>query len=207
MGQPTRSGAFTAAAVSVASLALVWGLVWANLPSKEELLSETAPPRRAAAAPPPAELDLTIPGVPSSSAPAGRPIEAGPSRPAVDRAADGAAARSESAQARQIMEIKCEAEMQRLCPDAAAGDAHRRCVEMRVDQIAPACQDTVRRRVVKWKSAVDYRTACQEDINRSCRHIQQPGDEGLLQCLQDHAQSVTDQCYQTLPKGKLLYQR
>jgi len=62
--QAEPSGKFTAIVASTIGLALVWTIVWAHLPSREELLSEE--PNLGAPAPPPVpELDLTIPGVPS----------------------------------------------------------------------------------------------------------------------------------------------
>ena len=56
------SGTSLAALASVVGLALVWSVVWANVPSWEELLSGQP---RVPAAPAVPELDLTIPGVPS----------------------------------------------------------------------------------------------------------------------------------------------
>lgn len=53
------AGKVTASLVSVVGLVLVWGIVWANLPSKDELLSAQSQPR-AAAVPVVPELDLTI---------------------------------------------------------------------------------------------------------------------------------------------------
>ena len=62
--QAEPQGKLTAIVVSTVGLALVWTIVWAHLPSREELLSER--PNLGAPAPPPVpELDLTIPGVPS----------------------------------------------------------------------------------------------------------------------------------------------
>lgn len=62
--QAEPSGKIIALVASTIGLALVWTIVWAHLPSREELLSKE--PNLGAPAPPPVpELDLTIPGVPS----------------------------------------------------------------------------------------------------------------------------------------------
>lgn len=189
MPSSSPSGSLTAAAVSVAGLALVWGLVWAHLPSKEELLSDV-PQVHPASPPVPAELDLTIPGVVSG--------------PSASTAPQRESTPPNLRQARQIAEMKCDAEIQHICPDHLPTDEYRRCVEHRASQVSPACTDSVQRRIVRWKTAATYETACLDDVVRYCRDIQ-PGDDQLVQCLQDHAQSLSDRCYQSLPKGTLHY--
>lgn len=56
------SGKALAGVASLIGLALVWSIVWANLPSREELLSEQP---AIPAVPAVLELDLSIPGVPA----------------------------------------------------------------------------------------------------------------------------------------------
>jgi hypothetical protein len=191
-----QSGKLTAAAVSVASLGLVWGLVWANLPSKGELLSETLPVRPVVPQAPP-ELDLTIPGV-SPSPP--------PDVPSQGAEPAGKAAGPEPVQAKQIAELKCDAEVQRVCPGDLTGEEHRQCMELRMAHMSPACREIARRQVVQWKVTSDYRAACLEDIAHHCPGMK-PGDEGLMPCLHVHAQALSNRCYQSLPKGALYYKR
>jgi hypothetical protein len=182
-------------------LILVWGIVWANLPSKYELLS--GQPRGAApAVPPVVELDLSIPGVPPSSVRTGRPNPEGLSGPGRGRefAATG------NAHARQIAEVKCEAEVQQACPESLDGEERRRCVAQRMKQFPPFCQQIVRRRVVRWKAAEGYKAACAEDLKRFCP-MAELGEGPLVQCLQEHAQDISEPCYQSLPKGQLLLRR
>ena len=45
--------------------------------------------------------------------------------------------------------------------------------------------------------------ACAEDVKHFCQDAQ-PRDGQVLQCLQDHVQELSDECYATLPKGELL---
>jgi hypothetical protein len=200
------SGKVTASLVSVFGLVIVWGIVWANLPSKDELLSAQQQPLVAV----PSvvqELDLTIPGV-STSQPTGVPTHEGAERSGVS----GQPATSETrgafqhpgdARTRQIAEVKCDAEVQQFCPDSLAGEERRRCVAQRMKRLPPACQQIVRQRMVRWKEAEGYKAACAEDVKRVCQGVEQ-GDGRLLQCLQEHAQDISEGCYQSLPKGHLL---
>ena len=217
MSRQDQSGKFTASAVSVAGLALVWGVVWANLPSKGELLSAPAIQIRPAGSEPAApELDLTIPGVPALPESGGVPQTGGAGSvtvsPMEEKKSDapiiaerlGDSANVIDARAKQVAEIKCEAEIQQVCPESLTGDDRRQCVEARLKQVSVSCQQTIRRRLVRWKESHQSQAACLEDVKRYCRDVQ-PGEGRLVQCLQDHAQSVSDRCYQTLPKGKLLY--
>ena len=195
--QQASSGRVTARVVSVVGLCLVWGIVWANLPSKNELLSAQTQSAVDSASPVVPELDLSIPGVPS-----GR--RTGSAHLDNDRLPTIASQGISNAQrARQISEVKCEAEAQRRCPDSLTGSGHRRCIEQRMSEFSPSCQHFVHQRVVKWKQAEQYRFTCEEDIRRICPEID-ARDGRILQCLQGRAQDISEPCYQSLPKGQLL---
>lgn len=207
INQQEPSGKGIASVVSVVGLVLVWGIVWANLPSKDELLS--AQSKEHVVAPPvPPELDLTIPGVPpaplsNSSSHKGTEEAATVSSPnevAPESKSNGFA---DDMRARQIAEVKCEAEVQQVCPDSLTGEDRRRCVAQRMRQLAPVCQQIIRQQMVRWKEAEGYKVACLDDVKRMCRGVQ-PGEGRIRQCLQEHAQEISERCYQTLPKGQLL---
>jgi hypothetical protein len=192
--------------VTVVGLLLLWGLVWANLPSQDELRS--MPVKQGPATPPMAsDLDLSIPGVPSPSALLSGPAPGASSTTPDDRAPflAGSAEFTNLAgvHARQVAEVKCEAEVQQFCPENLTGDARRHCVERRMTQLTPLCRQIVRQRIVRWKDAEGYKLACLDDLQRLCPRIH-PGDGRILQCLQEHAQEVSDRCHQSLPKGHLL---
>jgi len=68
---------------------------------------------------------------------------------------------------------------------------------------APICQQIVRHRIVRWKEAEGYKAACTEDVKRVCLAVE-PGEGRILQCLQEHEQDISEACYRTLPKGRLL---
>ncbi len=208
------AGKVTASLVSVVGLVLVWGIVWANLPSKDELLSAQSQPR-AAAVPVVPELDLTIPGVPATP-PLSALHQEGAGRSTgtsvIDQPRSGRLAASETtgalsipsdARARQIAEVKCDADVQQFCPDSLTGEDRRRCVAQRMKQLPSVCQQIVRQRMVRWKEAEGYQVACAEDIKRVCRGVA-PGDGRILKCLHKRAQGVSESCYQSLPKGQLL---
>lgn len=200
------SGKVTASLVSVVGLVLVWCIVWANLPSKDELLSAQSQPRTAVAPVVP-ELDLTIPGV-STTQPTSAPHHEGAER----LAGSGELAASETTgafpipsdgRARQIAEVKCDAEVQQYCPDSLTGEDRRRCVAQRMKRLPLSCQQIVRQRMVRWKEAEGYKAACAEDLKRVCQGVE-PGDGRTLTCLQERAQDISEGCYQSLPKGHLL---
>jgi len=191
-----RFGNLITNSISVAGLLLVWTIIWANLPSKEELFSaqptsSTADVQRVP------ELDLTIPGV------SGQLTErsVGTGEAASVRRLDGVPVPSDS-RARQIAEMKCEAEVQQYCPDSLLGEDRRHCVVQRMRRLNPSCQQIVRQRLVHWTEAEGHKLACAEDVKRVCLTVQ-PGDGRILQCLQEHEQELSEGCYQSLPKGRL----
>jgi len=177
-------------------LILVWVIVWANLPSKEDLLSALST-TSSAERPRQAELDLTIPGVLRQSV---RGMT-GTGESSRGTAISGEAALQDS-RARQIAEVRCDAQVQELCPDTLIGDERRHCVMQRMRQFAQPCQQIVRQRMVRWKTADGYRVACAADAKRVCPAMEL-GEGRILACLQGHEQDLSDACYQTLPKGRL----
>lgn len=182
--------------VTVGGLSLVWAIVWANLPSKEELLSaQTASPP--VTMPPQPELDLTIPGV--LGQPTTNSIGSGE---ATSVTTLGGLSVPRDARARKIAEVKCDAEIQQFCPESLAGEDRRRCALQRVKRLNVSCQQIVQERLVRWKEADGYRAACVVDAKRFCRTVP-AGDGRLLQCLQEHEQDLSEGCYQSLPKGRL----
>jgi len=203
--------------VSLVSLALIWGIIWANLPSKEELLAAQPPPQISAPAPAEPVLDLTIPGVPSGSQ-RGVPPHEGAGRALLGPSRDGSRGEEEvphdgpavflnaDPRARQIAEVKCDAEVQQHCPESLTVEERRSCAVQRLNQFPPACQQIVRQWIVRWKEADGYKQACSDDVIRFCQGIQ-PGEGRILQCLQNHEQELSDRCYRTLPKGQLLLRR
>jgi hypothetical protein len=202
--QHSSSGNFSSI-VTILGLGLVWMTVVANFPSQEELTSDETPAQareaagRAASLSSPATLDLTIPISPPL------PSDAAIHRPndVRSRASDVEAwvTTGLDSSTSQATRLKCEAEIEQLCPESPDGSARTRCQEQRAKQLPPPCQSQLQERFVKWKE--DHSrlvAACDADIRRFCR-VLKPGSAEILQCLQSHGQEVSDRCYQTFPKG------
>lgn len=191
-----RSGKVLTSLVSVAGLVLVWTIIWANFPTKEELFSAQSTSSIAEAQRVP-ELDLTIPGV--TRQPAER--QAGTGEAGSVTTLGGLSVPRDS-RARQIAEVKCVAEVQQYCPDSLSGEDRRRCVKQSIKRLDPPCQQIVQQRLVRWREAEGYKLTCVEDVKRVCLTVQ-PSDGRILQCLQEHEQDLSEGCYQSLPKGHL----
>ncbi len=151
----------------------------------------------------PPTLDLTIPTSPPL------PSEAVLASPGDDRLRDSnietpIVTRLDS-RALQAGRLKCEADIEQLCPDSPDGAMRSRCLQQRATQLPPLCQRQLQQQFVKWKEDRSrVMEACDEDVKRFCRAMK-PGGGQILQCLQLHGQEVSDRCYQTLPKGTLFF--
>ena len=201
MAQRRSSSGFIAGTITLLGLGLVWVTVSANFPSQEELFSGEIPSEtyRAPGSPSslsaPPTLDLTIPISPPL------PSDAALSRPPVDAPA---VTRLEPSTL-QVTRLKCEAEIDQLCPDSLDGSARARCLEQRAKQLTLPCQSQLHERFVKWKEDRSRLiAACDGDIRRYCRAAKLESRE-ILQCLQSHGQEVSDGCYQILPKGTVFF--
>jgi hypothetical protein len=199
--EQASSGKSLAALASVVGLALVWSVVWANLPSWDELQSAQPRVQSAPAVP---ELDLTIPGVPSRDfdvpSRLGRE-EKGTAGVTASRAGGGNLM-SRTMRAGQVAEVKCAAEMQEACPDASTQEERYLCLERRVDKLSAPCRAIAHKKMVRWKDVTGYKTACAEDVKRICRGLDAE-DGNLLACLQTREQDLSLGCYQSLPKGQI----
>ena len=196
LARQQSSGKTTARIVSVVGLILVWGIVWANLPSRDELWSAQPYSGVVAKRPVVEELDLTIPGLPA--APSNGTTAIGLPGSAQGRSQGT----SDSHRVRQIAELKCDAEVQQRCPESMRVPDRQECVAHHIKELLPACQHIARQRLVRWKEAGNYRFICAEDVERLCRGME-AGEDRVLQCLQEHAQYISEPCYQSLPKGQL----
>lgn len=210
MARQRSSGEMLTWLVTTLGLGLVWGTIVTSFPSQQELTAVEPP--RAAAAPGPTSshqatvptLDLTVPTSPPlpSQDPASIQPESASTQPS---GVDVPAGTIIDPRSLQVAKLKCEVEIEQLCPASPDGPARRQCVEQRIHRLAPPCQHLLRDRFVKWKEErTRMISACQEDAKRFCTSIT-PGSGNILQCLQEHAQEVSDRCYQTLPKGTLHY--
>ncbi|WP_455246195.1 cysteine rich repeat-containing protein [Petrachloros mirabilis] len=208
MAQRQAGSRMMAGVLTAVGLGVVWLTIAASLPTEQELSARepVLPPERVSsvvaktAADP--GLDLSIPGVPSS-----HPIE-----PAIAASQNrsGSDVRSTlhfDSHAKQVARLRCEAEIAQLCPDSLEGSARMNCLERRAAQLAEPCQQQLHARFIKWReNRSRMLTACQEEVKRWCVTVKAAGGQ-ILQCLRDHAQEVSDRCYETLPKGTVMYKQ
>ncbi|HEY6084571.1 MAG TPA: cysteine rich repeat-containing protein, partial [Nitrospira sp.] len=214
MSQQDLSSRIFAGALTIVGLGAVWIAILTSLPSREELSPQEAPPTAHAAAgtsvsslpvhtETPSDtvsageptLDLSIPG----AAPLAPPSEQ-------DQSGNFNSVQHDSRLA-QVTRLKCEAEIEQLCPDAPEGSGRARCLERRAKDLPLPCQNQLRERFVKWKEDRSRMlSACASDVRRLCVAMK-PGEGRVMHCLQEHAQEVSDGCYQTLPKGTLLFRQ
>jgi hypothetical protein len=209
MSQQTSSSSMIAGAVTIVALGLVWATVAGNFPSQEELFS-TAPPAEARqvvrplpSLSVPSALDLTIPTSPPLPSDAAI-VSSGDDR-SHDANVDIPVVSRLDSRPLQAARLKCEADVEQLCPDSLDGSARTRCLQQRAKQLPPLCQNQLKEQFVKWKEDRNrVMAACDEDVRRFCRAMK-PGGGQIFQCLQSHGQEVSDRCYQTLPKGTLFF--
>lgn len=109
----------------------------------------------------------------------------------------------ESGASQQGREVKCDLEIAALCPEEE-GERHA-CLQRKAARLSAPCRPLLREKFVRMKESMQQlRVACEADRRQFCRDVP-AGGGGLVQCLESHAQSVSDQCFQLLPKrGRLL---
>ncbi len=209
MAQQQSSNGIMAGAITILGLGLVWVAVANNFPSQEELSSAAVPAESRLAAglssplsAPPA-LDLTIPTSPPL------PSEVASTRSDDDRSRDSSVelpvVMRLDPRALQASRLKCEAEIEQLCPDSPDGSVRTRCLQQRAKRLPPLCQSQLHEQFVKWKEDRSrLMAACDQDAKRFCRAVK-PGNGQILQCLQSNAQEVSDRCYQALPKDTFFF--
>lgn len=209
MAQQQSSNGIMAGAITILGLGLVWVAVATNFPSQEELSSAAVPAESRLAAglssplsAPPA-LDLTIPTSPPL------PSEVASTRSDDDRSRDSSVelpvVMRLDPRALQASRLKCEAEIEQLCPDSPDGSVRTRCLQQRAKRLPPLCQSQLHEQFVKWKEDRSrLMAACDQDAKRFCRAVK-PGNGQILQCLQSNAQEVSDRCYQALPKDTFFF--
>lgn len=201
MSQQPVFNRILAGAVTFVGLGVIWIAIVNNIPSQQELSAKESPQQSAQGAQvqPVSKpvLDLSIPGVPSYPHASERPPAA--------RKGEILSAAALDARAAQVARLRCEAEVEQLCPEASDGEGRRQCLEKRAQHLTGVCQHQIRERLIKWKEErSQLKLACQADIKRFCPDLN-PGVGQTLQCLQQHAQEVSDGCYERLPKGMLYF--
>jgi len=186
--------------VSLVGLGGVWGTVLVMLPHADydavslagPMLTRQAAPDTSTTLvlPAPVEEDLSLTTLPPPDPlPAPSPVE-----------------RMGSPRASMALnvEIRCDGEIEVACPDGSV-EERRECMQAKLRQMSAPCRERAREQLVRMKANLHHmRTACAEDVRRFCREAEARRG-AVLQCLEAHAQEVSDGCFETLPKrGALL---
>jgi cysteine rich repeat protein len=196
MSQQPLSSRILAGAITFVGLGMAWMAIVSNLPTQQELSAKESTTHAVPAPPlPEPVLDLSIPGVRATP-------QASETQPAATADMTPASTPTDP-RAAQVVRLRCEAEVEQLCPEASDGSGRRQCLEKRAQQLSAPCHQQMRERLVKWKEERSRLTlACQADMKRFCPDVKAGGGQ-TLQCLQHHAQELSDGCYGMLPKGTL----
>lgn len=186
--------------LSCVVLGSVWGFVIHLLPESDTLTyspshSLTVPPPRLPSSPP---LSLIVPGVQDPATPpvTGRDVPVAHTAPSGRLVGEGGGPPFR-------MDLKCSMEIDSLCSE---DDGERPlCLQRKATQLSAPCRPILRERLVRMKETMrQMRAACETDRLQYCR--EEPlGGGAIVQCLESHAQEVSDHCFQFLPKrGRLL---
>lgn len=207
-----RLSKFTASVIVGSLTALVLGGVWttvlSTLPTQQAesvTVPDISPPRPS---PPPSDPEPPVPSqlLGEASVQSGEPPSSEAIMPPVVKQPLPV---EESPPERHLpipltLQMKCDSEAAVLCP-ADSERERRRCIQEKWKQFPPRCREFVRERIVQMRENVrQIRMACKADVRQFCPQVS-PLSGDALQCLEEHAQEVSEPCFQTLPKrGRLL---
>lgn len=204
---PVRTGvSFIVGLVSLVVLGVVWGTVVLHLPKQEQpppsAASSPSVPPLATVPPPQMTPAQTFPGPPTMTVPSlpsgGEPQMLSQEAPVTE------VPRVEPPPISASVELKCQAEVEQLCPDGGPGGDRRRCLQNRGHNLSPVCRQVVQERTVRMKEGLQrMKVACEADARQFCRNVP-PGPGRIMQCLEEHSQEVSEQCYQSLPRRGVL---
>ncbi|HRC43902.1 MAG TPA: hypothetical protein PLT27_07615 [Nitrospira sp.] len=202
MAGPSRLGSIAIVTVlSCVVLGAVWGLVLYTLP-QSDLAFEPPPVSFPPQIAPPATPARTGVPAPSFPEPVSQPGVVQEPAPVVQAEAQEHPP-VEPVRSPFGRELKCDLEIEALCPEEEG--ERRACLQRKAAQLSAPCRPMLRERLVRMKEAMQQlRTACEADRRQFCREVPLGGG-AMVQCLESHAQEVSDRCFQLLPKrGRLL---
>ncbi len=201
MAGTSRLGAIVIVTLlSCVVLGTVWGFVIYVLPQSDNL-PESSPGAPLSQPLPQSSPSLSLPAPSSPDHPA-PPVMAKEAAPPSGPMSSRRPA-SEVFRVPQGMDVRCDMDIDALCSEEE-GDK-RPCLQRKMPQLAASCQTVLRERLVGMKENMQHlRVACEADRRQFCRDVPLGGG-AIVQCLEAHAQEVSDQCFQYLPKrGRLL---
>lgn len=199
MAGPSRLSSIVIVTVlSCVALGAVWGLVLYTLPQNDTLPDPS--PRSSPS--PLTQPAASIAAAPSQPLPesAVQPVVVKDEQPLPQAEAPGP---PPGARAPFMKNVKCDMEIEALCPEEEG--ERQACLQRKAAQLSVPCRPMLRERLVRMKGEMQQlRVACEADRKQFCRDVPLGGG-AMMQCLESHAQEVSDQCFQHLPKrGRLL---
>jgi hypothetical protein len=87
----------------------------------------------------------------------------------------------------------CQADVQKLCPDAKAGPDRRRCMQQHKDEVSPACRDFFAEGMKHSAQMHESVRACREDAQKFCKDLKAGGGR-IAECLRQHQGELSEGC-------------
>ena len=91
----------------------------------------------------------------------------------------------------------CEADVQKLCPDAKAGPERHRCMQQHKDEVSPACRDFFAEGMKRRGEMRESLRACRADARKFCKDVK-PGEGRIAECLRQHQGELSQRCAEQL---------
>jgi hypothetical protein len=192
--------------ISLVGLGGVWGVALLMLPHQDYetvIVAQSMPGRPTLPGPPPATAVLPETTVPPASEEELSFTTLPPLDPLPVPTSAGRVEAPRTTMPLNI-EIKCDGEIGTACPEGPF-EERRQCMQEKLRHMSAPCRQRAREQLVRMKTNLhQMRMACAEDARRFCRGAE-AGRGTVVQCLEAHAQEVSDACFQALPKrGALL---
>ena len=93
----------------------------------------------------------------------------------------------------------CKQDVEQLCPGVQPGGGRiRQCLRDHADKVSDGCKQAAR---AAKQEAANVREACKQDVEQLCPGVQ-PGGGGIMHCLRDHADKVSDGCKQAVQAAR-----
>lgn len=94
----------------------------------------------------------------------------------------------------------CKGDIEKFCKDVKPGEGGiGRCLKENESQLSGECkQDMSKMKEKMAEKMKENQEACKEDVEKFCKEVQ-PGEGGMIQCLQKHEEQISAKCKNTLP--------
>ena len=180
--------------LSIVVLGVVWKIVYDQITTTYQ--DQTKAPNPASAVPDAAPLLPSIPALPKDP-PAPSPRQERAPVHAIEPPQQ--LTLPEEAHEHRGLTISCKVELKRLCADVQPGGGRlKRCYQERENQLPLPCQQQVEEQAALKRAAQQRVTVqCAADVRKLCALVK-PGEGRIQQCLEDHNQDLSHDCYQAL---------